>query len=450
MAPLVGDARGSRTSSSRARRRPGAGASRSSGLSGPPGRRSTSPGRSRPRLPARPAPRRAVLSPFLDEDGASSTRGSSLYFAAPRLGDGRGGRRAAVARLARRSSRPSSRRRVARGARRARPGEFTRRALANGKLDLVDGRGDRAARGGREPRGGPPRDRPRAGRALAAGRGAPGGAVSASSRSSRRGWTSPRTSSPRARRPRLAARGERGGARRSGRGGRRRAIERGRAATVVIVGAPERREVDALQRARRRGPGPRDGAPRDDAGRRRRDRRDRGRAASGSSTPPASGRRRSGSSGSAWRRRAGRRRGPTSSSHAIEPGGYGVGRGSRFPPACRSSSSRRRPTSGGAPAGSGAAREREDRRGARDAPGGDRPAALRGRGGGDVRGAVRGSGRRSCAARGRAGRCWAARPPPSSWPRASARALHALGEITGETATEELLDRIFSTFCIGK
>jgi hypothetical protein len=29
-------------------------------------------------------------------------------------------------------------------------------------------------------------------------------------------------------------------------------------------------------------------------------------------------------------------------------------------------------------------------------------------------------------------------------------ALHALGEITGETATEELLDRIFSTFCVGK
>ncbi|MGE5716850.1 MAG: tRNA uridine-5-carboxymethylaminomethyl(34) synthesis GTPase MnmE, partial [Acidobacteriota bacterium] len=29
-------------------------------------------------------------------------------------------------------------------------------------------------------------------------------------------------------------------------------------------------------------------------------------------------------------------------------------------------------------------------------------------------------------------------------------ALSALGAITGETATEELLDRIFATFCVGK
>jgi tRNA modification GTPase len=29
-------------------------------------------------------------------------------------------------------------------------------------------------------------------------------------------------------------------------------------------------------------------------------------------------------------------------------------------------------------------------------------------------------------------------------------ALDALGEITGEVATEELYDRIFATFCIGK
>jgi len=28
--------------------------------------------------------------------------------------------------------------------------------------------------------------------------------------------------------------------------------------------------------------------------------------------------------------------------------------------------------------------------------------------------------------------------------------LTALGEITGETATEELLDAIFATFCVGK
>ncbi len=30
------------------------------------------------------------------------------------------------------------------------------------------------------------------------------------------------------------------------------------------------------------------------------------------------------------------------------------------------------------------------------------------------------------------------------------RALRALGEITGETSVEDMFDRIFATFCIGK
>jgi tRNA modification GTPase len=30
------------------------------------------------------------------------------------------------------------------------------------------------------------------------------------------------------------------------------------------------------------------------------------------------------------------------------------------------------------------------------------------------------------------------------------RALNALGELTGEVVTEDILDRIFSSFCIGK
>jgi tRNA modification GTPase len=40
--------------------------------------------------------------------------------------------------------------------------------------------------------------------------------------------------------------------------------------------------------------------------------------------------------------------------------------------------------------------------------------------------------------------------PPELAAQSVRRALLAVGEITGETATEELLDRIFATFCIGK
>lgn len=39
---------------------------------------------------------------------------------------------------------------------------------------------------------------------------------------------------------------------------------------------------------------------------------------------------------------------------------------------------------------------------------------------------------------------------PELWAAGLRRALSALGEITGETATEDLLDRIFSKFCVGK
>jgi tRNA modification GTPase len=42
------------------------------------------------------------------------------------------------------------------------------------------------------------------------------------------------------------------------------------------------------------------------------------------------------------------------------------------------------------------------------------------------------------------------RPEPELQAASLRRALTALGEITGETASEELLDRIFATFCVGK
>ena len=43
-----------------------------------------------------------------------------------------------------------------------------------------------------------------------------------------------------------------------------------------------------------------------------------------------------------------------------------------------------------------------------------------------------------------------ASPAPELVAARAREALTALGAITGETATEELLDRIFATFCVGK
>ena len=61
-----------------------------------------------------------------------------------------------------------------------------------------------------------------------------------------------------------------------------------------------------------------------------------------------------------------------------------------------------------------------------------------------------GSGRRCCGPRPRSTASGRTAPGRDRGGERCGRALHALGEITGETATEELLDRIFSTFCVGK
>jgi tRNA modification GTPase len=140
VAPLVGDAGGSADVLVARATAAGAGALAIVRLSGPQGPTLGIARELAPRLPARPAPRRAYLSPFLDEDGLIVDVGLALYFAAPASATGEEvvelqahGSTAVVEALVSAA--------VARGARRARPGEFTRRALANGKLDLAKAEG---------------------------------------------------------------------------------------------------------------------------------------------------------------------------------------------------------------------------------------------------------------------------------------------------------------------
>jgi len=140
VAPLVGDGRGDADVLVARATPPGAGALAIVRLSGPPGRTLSVARGVAPRLPARPEARRAYRSPFLDEEGAVVDDGLVLYFAAPASATGEEvaelyahGSPAVVEALVGAA--------VVRGARRARPGEFTRRALANGKLDLARAEG---------------------------------------------------------------------------------------------------------------------------------------------------------------------------------------------------------------------------------------------------------------------------------------------------------------------
>ena len=109
-------------------------------LSGPPGAAVAVARAVAPALPRVPAPRRAVFSRFIDADGRPLDEGVALPFAAPRSATGEEvvelfchGSPAIVAGLLEAARRA--------GARPAAPGEFTRRALANGKVDLAGAEG---------------------------------------------------------------------------------------------------------------------------------------------------------------------------------------------------------------------------------------------------------------------------------------------------------------------
>ncbi len=119
---------------------PGAGAVAIVRLSGPAGRAVSLARRVAPALPERPRPRHALLSEMRGPDGAVVDEGLVLPFLAPRSATGEEvvelhchGAPVVVSALVDAC--------VAAGARRARPGEFTRRALANGRIDLAGAEG---------------------------------------------------------------------------------------------------------------------------------------------------------------------------------------------------------------------------------------------------------------------------------------------------------------------
>lgn len=140
MAPLVVDAAGDGDILVARATPVGTGALAIVRLSGPEGRVLALARTLAPRIPARPQARRAYLSPFLDEDGRVVDEGLVLWFSSPASSTGeevvelQAHGSPAVVELLVSSA-------VSRGARRARPGEFTRRALANGKVDLARAEG---------------------------------------------------------------------------------------------------------------------------------------------------------------------------------------------------------------------------------------------------------------------------------------------------------------------
>ena len=140
MSPLVGDReRGSDVLVAPATP-PGVSALAVVRLTGPAGRVLAVARRLAPDFPAEPRPREALLLRLVDAEGRAIDRGVALFWEAPRsptgeevvelICHGSPGVVASIVDAARRA-----------GARPAERGEFTRRALANGKLDLAEAEG---------------------------------------------------------------------------------------------------------------------------------------------------------------------------------------------------------------------------------------------------------------------------------------------------------------------